>query len=162
MLYKIKFMQKINNLFSASASKKKTDGPFNTLVMQANKHMDLQQFWQAVAPKVISQSSFAASLNNGLLSVYAHNNSVAAKIKLTSASLLTQLQNLQKEDPFYKLYKVTGISVKVQVKSQVKHTIITPRTISRRAATTLRKLASDLGDSTLAEKLNKIASNDAS
>ena len=150
-------MQKINNLLSASG--KKTDDQFNTLVTQANNHLDLQQFWLAIAPHAIGQSSFAGSLNNGLLSVFAYNNSVAAKIKLTSTSLLTQLQNLQKTDPIYKLYKVTGISVKVQVKSQEKRATIEPRTISRRAATTLRKLANNLGDTTLAEKLNKIADN---
>lgn len=152
-------MLKINSLLHVSADKQKTNDQFDTLVVQANKHKLLQEFWQAVAPKAIGQFSFAANLNNGLLLVYAHNNSVAAKIKLTSASLLTQLQNLQKENPSFKLYKVTGINVKVQVKSQKKHIPIAPRTVSRSAATTLRKLASDLGDTTLAEKLKKIASN---
>ena len=150
-------MHKINNLFSATS--KKSNDAFNKLVSQANKHLDLQQFWQAATPKVIGQSSFAGSLNNGLLSIFAHNNSVAAKIKLTSASLLTQLQNLQKNDPFYKLYKVTGIKVKVQVKSQEKHATIEPRSISSSAAATLRKSAASLGDSSLADKLNKIADN---
>lgn len=148
-------MQKINNLFTSKD--KKNDNQFNTLVEQANQHLNLQQFWQAVAPKIIGQSSFAGSLNNGKLLIYAHNNSVAAKIKLTNASLLTQLQNLQKTDPFYKLYKVTVISVKVQVKSQEKRATIEPRTVSRGAATTLRRLADNLGDSSLADKLNKIA-----
>lgn len=150
-------MQKINHLFTTSA--KETNTQFSALVTQANKHLDLQQFWQAAAPKAIGQSSFAASLKNGRLSIYANSSSAAAKIKLTSASLLTQLQNLQKTDSFYKLYKVTGISVKVQVKSQETLASAEPRTVSRRAATTLRKLASNLGDSSLADKLNKIADN---
>lgn len=150
-------MQKINKLFAKSD--KKTDNQFDKLVMHANKHLDLQQFWQVVAPKAIAKSSSAASLNNGLLLVFAYNNSVAAKVKLTSVSLLSQLQNLQKTDPIYKQYKVTGISVKVQVKSQEKLATIEPRTLSSGAAATLRKLASDLGDSPLAEKLKKIAAN---
>jgi len=149
-------MQKINKLLSTTSPKKDND-PFSKLVMHANKHLDLQQFWQAAAPQMIAKSSFAGSLNNGQLAIFAYNNSVAAKIKLTSASLLTQLQNLQKSDPFYKQYKVTRINVKVQVKSQQKPTSIEPRTLSSGAATTLRKLADELGDSSLADKLNTLA-----
>jgi hypothetical protein len=72
---------------------------------------------------------------------------------------LTQLQILQKEDPVYKHCKVTGIKVKVQVKSQQKQVTHEPRTLSSSAATTLRKLAKDLGDSSLADKLNHLADN---
>ncbi|MFW5432557.1 MAG: DciA family protein [Methylophilaceae bacterium] len=150
-------MQKIKALFKPNSNQ--NDNQFNSLVAQADAHLNLQQFWQAIAPKIISQSSFAGSLNGGLLTVYAYNNSVAAKIKLTSASLLTQLQNLQKTDVFYKQCKVTGIKVKVQVKSQQKRPTTEPRTISRRAATTLRTLADNLGDTSLADKLKKIADN---
>ncbi|MEE9331421.1 MAG: DciA family protein [Methylophilaceae bacterium] len=148
-------MEKINNLLNLSDNK--VNDQLNTLVTQANKHLDLQQFWQAIAPKAVGQSSFVGSLNNGRLLVFALNNSVAAKIKLTSTSLLTQLQNLQKTDPFYKQYKVTGISVKVQVKSQQKRATVERRTISRCAANTLNQLADSLGESALADKLKKLA-----
>lgn len=127
------------------------------MVAQANAHLNLQQFWEAAAPQAISKSSSVGSLNNEKLTVYAYNNSVAAKIKLTSTSLLTQLQILQKADPFYKHCKVTVIKVKVQVKSQQKVASVEPRSLSRGAATTLRKLAADLGDTTLSDKLNKLA-----
>lgn len=150
-------MQKINALFNKN--KRESGNQFNRLVAQADTHLNLQQFWQAIAPIAISQSSFASNLNNGLLTICAHNNSVATKIKLTSASLLTQLQNLQKEDPIYKQCKVTGIKVKVQVKSVQKRLAPSPRTISCDAATTLRKLAQTLGDTPLADKLNKLADN---
>ncbi len=148
-------MRKINALLNTSHGKNKSQ--FSTLVTQANMHLNLQQFWQAAAPQAISHLSTVGSLKNERLTIYAHNNSVAAKIKLTSASLLTQLQNLQKTDPFYKLCKVTVINVKVQVKSQHMPKSSAQRTLSRDAATTLRKLANDLGDSSLADKLNKLA-----
>jgi hypothetical protein len=148
-------MRKINALLNTSHGKNKSQ--FSTLVTQANMHLNLQQFWQAAAPQAISHLSTVGSLKNEQLTIYAHNNSVAAKIKLTSASLLTQLQNLQKTDPFYKLCKVTGINVKVQVKSHEMPKSSAQRTLSRDAATTLRKLANDLGDSSLADKLNKLA-----
>lgn len=148
-------MQKVNALFKTNNN----DSQFNKLVAQADVHLTLQQFWEAIAPKNISQSSFAGNLNNGLLTIYAYNNSVAAKIRLSNASLLTQLQKLQKTDPLYKQCKVTAIKVKVQVKSQHKHASVEPRIVSRRAATTLRSLAKNLGDSSLADKLNKIADN---
>lgn len=148
-------MRKINALLDTN--KDKTNSQFNKLVAQANLHLNLQQFWQAAVPQAISHLSSVGHLKNERLTIYAHNNSVAAKIKLTNASLLTQLQNLQKTDPFYKLCKVTGINVKVQVKSQHMPKSSAQRTLSRDAATTLRKLANDLGDSSLADKLNKLA-----
>ncbi|MDG1096295.1 MAG: DciA family protein [Methylophilaceae bacterium] len=150
-------MQKINALLNKNKSE--SDNHFNRLVAQTDAHLSLQQFWQAIAPIAISQSSFASSLKDGLLTIHAHNSGVATKIKLTSSSLLTQLQNLQQEDPLYKRCKVTAIKVKVQVKSEQKRLKPTPRRISSDAATTLRKLALELGDSTLAEKLNKLADN---
>ena len=81
-------MQKINALFNKNKSD--SDNQFNRLVAQADAHLNLQQFWQAIAPGAISQSSSASSLKNGLLTIYAHNSGVATKIKLTNASLLTE------------------------------------------------------------------------
>jgi predicted nucleic acid-binding Zn ribbon protein len=150
-------MQKINALLNQTKSE--SSNQLHRLVAQTEAHLVLQQFWQATAPLAIGQFSNANSLNNGLLTVYAQNSAVATKIKLTSASLLTQLQNLQKEDSLYKQCKVTGIKVKVQVKSEQKRAKPRPRKISTDAAGTLRKLALTLGDSKLANKLNQLADN---
>lgn len=149
-------MRKINTLLKANTT---ANNQFNKLVTEADKHLDLQQFWQAAAPQAIAISSHVGFIKNQTLIVYAHNNSVAAKIKLTSASLLTQLQNLQKTDPFYKPHKLTGIMVKVQVKSHKMPKNSAHRTISQRAANTIRTLANDLGEGALAEKLHKLANN---
>ena len=146
-------MRKINILLSKSA-----DSQFNNLTKQANTHLNLRQLWEAATPKLLSQHSFAGSLSNGQLTVYAYNASVATKIKLNSASLLTQLQNLHASDPFYKECKVTSITVKVQVKSQPKPITKAPRTLTKHAATNLKKLAEQLGDTALSEKLNQLAS----
>ena len=146
-------MRKINALL-----KENTDSQFNTLAKQANAHLNLRQFWEAIAPQILSQHSFAGNLINGQLTIYAYNASVAAKIKLTSASLLTQLQNLQKTDPFYRECKVTAITVKVQVKSQPKPIAKVPRKLSNQASASLKNLAEQLGDSVLADKLKKLAS----
>ena len=152
-------MRKISTLFGANAHTKssQTDAQFNALAKQANAHLNLRQFWEAIAPKLLSEHSFAGSLHNGLLTIYAGNASVAAKIKLTSANLLSQLQNLQKTDPFYKECKLTAITVKVQVKSRPKPVAKVSRKLSNQAATQLKKLAEQLGDSTLSDKLRKLA-----
>ncbi len=154
-------MRKISTLFSAnnaSTSNRAADSQFSHLSKQASAHLNLRQFWEAIAPKMLSQHSFAGNLNNGQLTIYAYNASVAAKIKLTSASLLTQLQNLAISDPFYKECKVTAITVKVQVKSQPKPILKAPRTLSNQASASLKTLAEQLGDSALAEKLKHLAS----
>ena len=145
-------MRKINALF-----KENTENQFSNLTKQANAHLNLRQFWHAIAPSLLSQNSFAGSLKNGLLTIYACNPSVATKIKLSSASLLTQLQNLQKTEAFYRECKVTSIAVKVQVKSQARPKTNVPRKLSKESATRLNKLASQLGESSLSEKLKILA-----
>lgn len=144
-------MRKINHLFSNNSEL----SAFNKSV-QAHQH--LQQFWLAAAPKVIAENSFASSLINGQLIVLADSAIVANKIKLTQASLLTQLQNLQLSSPLFRECKVTAIVVKVQVKSRPKAIIKAPRKLSAHASSSLKRLANDLGDSTLASKLNLLAS----
>jgi hypothetical protein len=146
-------MRKINALL-----KETTESQFSNLTKLANTHLNLRQFWHAIAPSMLSQNSFAGNLKNGQLTIYACNSSVATKIKLSSASLLTQLQNLQKTEPFYRECKVTSIAVKVQVKSQAKPKAYAPRKLSKEAANRLNSLASQLGESALSEKLKQLAS----
>lgn len=143
-------MRKINTLFNEHSE-------LNMLAKNVQAHQHLQQFWHAAAPKLLSQNSFASSLNNGQLTVYADSSIVASKIKLTQASLLTQLQNLQKAHQSFRECKVTAIVVKVQVKSRHKVVIKTPRKLSANAAASLKNLAETLGESALAAKLNQLA-----
>jgi hypothetical protein len=149
-------MRKINALFTENSDLKQ-------LAKNAHAYQQLQQLWHAATPKLLSQSSFASSLNNGQLTVYADSAIVANKIKLTQASLLTQLHNLQQNNTIFRECKVTAISVKVQVKSRPKPIIKTPRKLSSNAANSLKKLAQTLsdkskGESPLAAKLKVLAS----
>jgi hypothetical protein len=152
-------MRKINTLFSPSQD----SSPFGQLTKHAHAHLTLQQFWQSAAPKLVGENSFASSLTNGQLSILADSAIVANKIKLTQASLLTQLQNLQNSSQSFRECKVTAIVVKVQVKSRPKLVIKTPRRLSYNASNSLKALAEDLlaknkGDSPLASKLKILAS----
>ena len=128
-----------------------------TVTQRAQSHLTLQQFWQSAAPKIEGENSFACHLNNGLLTILADSAMVANKIKLTQASLLTQLQNLQSNHHAFSECKVTAIVVKVQVKSRPKPVIKAPRLLSRHASNSLKQLAECLGDSPLATKLTALA-----
>lgn len=150
-------MHKINTVLNNSSPN--SDTQFSQLVAQANSHLKLQAFWDAATPKNLSNLCTIGTLQNQKLTIYAHNASVASKIKLTSASLLNQLQSLEQNNPDFTGFKVKAISVKVQVKSQQKHAITTPRQLSSGAAATLKNLAKELGDSELARKLVKLANN---
>ncbi len=143
-------MHKINTVFSNSNA-------LDNLNKNLLAHQILQQFWQAAAPKIIAENSFASSLINGQLFVLADSALVSSKIKLTQASLLTQLQNLQFNSQAFRECKVTAITVKVQVKSRPKAITVAPRVLSRRASNTLKQFAVDLGDSPLASKLQMLA-----
>jgi hypothetical protein len=149
-------MRKIYTLFAANSQ-------FEALAKNVQAHQHLQQLWQATAPKILAQASYISSLNNNVLTVYADSAIVANKIKLTHASLLTQLENLQKNNPKFRECKVTAIVVKVQVKSRPKTVIKTPRLLSSNVANSLEIFAQNLliknkGESPLATKLKLLAS----
>ena len=146
-------MRKINTLFSQSQD----NSQFSQLTKQAQAHLTLQQFWLAAAPKIVSENSLASNLSNGQLTILADSAMVANKIKLTQASLLTQLHNLQNSSQAFRECKVTAIVVKVQVKSHPKPVIKTPRKLSNQASNCLKQLAESLGDSPLAAKLKVLA-----
>lgn len=149
-------MRKINSLFAANSQ-------LEALAKNVQAHQHLQQLWQAAVPQMLGQASFASKLRNGQLTVYADSAIVANKIKLTHASLLTQLENLQKNNPKFRECKVNAIEVKVQVKSHSKTIIKAPRTLSNNAVNSLQTFAQDLlaknkGESPLAAKLKLLAS----
>ena len=149
-------MRKINTLFASN-------NQLEALAKNVQAHQHLQQFWQAAAPKILAENSFVSGLNNGQLTVYADSAIVANKIKLMQASLLTQLENLQKNNLKFRECKVTVIVAKVQVKSKPKAIIKAPRTLSTSAVNSLKVLAQDLldknkGESPLAVKLKLLAS----
>lgn len=147
-------MRKINTLLTESSE-------LQIVKSSAASRVLINKLWQASAPKVLSQSSKAIALENGQLKVLADSPIIANKIKLTQvdliSSLLTQLENLQKNESFLRECKVTSISVKVQVKSAPRPALKAPRIISAKASTNLKKLAQELGDSALAQKLNSLA-----
>ena len=149
-------MRKINALFGQTLQH--DNSPFTQLTKQAQSHLTLQQFWLTASPKILGDNSFASNLTNGQLTILANSAMVANKIKLTQASLLTQLQNLQNSAQTFRECKVTVIVVKVQVKSHPKLVIKTPRTLSNHASNSLKQLAEQLGDSPLADKLKVLAS----
>jgi hypothetical protein len=108
-----------------------------------------QKIWQAVAPDNLAQSSHATTIHNQQFTVFADNNAVAAKIKLSIPSLLIKLQNQGCE--------VTAIRVKVQVKSgpQAKPKVI--KKLSQKASVELQLLANKLSGTTLGEALTRLS-----
>lgn len=149
-------MRKINALFNQTQPS--DNSQLSQLTKNVQAHQVLQQLWLTASPTMLGNNSFASNLSNGQLSILADSAIVANKIKLTQASLLTQLQNLQKIDPLFRECKVTSISVKVQVKSRPKTFIKAPRKLSNKASNSIKQLAENLGDSPLAVKLNNLAS----
>jgi len=119
---------------------------------------NLDQIWQTVAPSIIAQNSRANHLDDGQLVIFVESAIVANKIKLTQASLLTALQNLQNSTHLFRDCKVTSISVKVQVKSHPKATAKPAKTVSAKAAANLEACALRLGNSPLAHALKSLAS----
>lgn len=108
-----------------------------------------QSIWEAIAPDNLAKFSHATAIKNQQFTIFAHNNAVAAKIKLFIPSLLIKLENKECE--------VTSIRVKVQVKStpQVKPKAI--KKLSLQAASDLKILAVKLTGTPLGDALVRLA-----
>lgn len=148
-------MRKINSLLTGANAQKQD--PLSALLTQVNSYQVLQQLWVLAVPELLSQSSFVGQLDHEVLTVYTHNASIATKIKLTSGSLLSQLGKIQKSNPLYKGCKVTGIKVKVQVKSQPSRPEKVVRTLSLDAANSLNRLAERIQNPLLSDRLQRLA-----
>lgn len=131
---------------------------FNTLLNQPeltalnarNKENDAaQKIWEAIAPDNLAQLSHAIGIKSKQFTVYAANNTVAAKIKLFIPSLLIKLE---KQD-----CEVTAIRVKVQVKSTPLAKPKAIRKLSNNAANSLNELAEKISGTPLADALARLA-----
>jgi hypothetical protein len=120
-----------------------------SLDAHAKEAQAAQKIWAEIAPDNLAQLSHAASIKNQQFTIFANNNTVAAKIKLFMPSLLIKLEKLGCE--------VTSIRVKVQVKSspQAKPKVI--KKISSKAGLDLDFLAKKLAGSPLGDVLSKLA-----
>ena len=131
---------------------------FNTLLNQPElgalkeRSHDIQaaqKIWEAIAPENLAKYSHAGSIKNGQFTVVAHNNAVAAKIKLFIPSLLIQLEKQECE--------VTAIRLKVQVKSTPQAKPKAIKKLSGKAAEHLNSLADSLTGTELGDALAKLA-----
>ncbi len=108
-----------------------------------------QKIWGLIAPDNLAKFSHASSIKNKQLNLYAHNNAVAAKIKLLIPSLLIQLEKQGCE--------VTAIRVKVQVKSSPQPKSKTIKKLSSKAGNELNQLAEKLSGTALGDALARLA-----
>jgi hypothetical protein len=108
-----------------------------------------QKIWGLIAPDNLAKFSHASSIKNKQLNLYAHNNAVAAKIKLLIPSLLIQLEKQGCE--------VTSIQVKVQVKSSPQPKSKTIKKLSSKAGNELNQLAEKLSGAALGDALARLA-----
>lgn len=110
-----------------------------------------QKIWLAIAPDNLAQFSHAGSIKNEQLTVFANNNTVAAKIKLLMPSLLIKLEK--------QVCEVTSIRVKVQVKSTP---LLKPKPIkhlSPEAVKQLQLLEKKISGTALGDALVKLIKN---
>ncbi|EUJ11410.1 Protein of unknown function (DUF721) [Methylophilaceae bacterium 11] len=143
-------MHKLNAIFGQH-------NQLNQLTQQAGEKALINAFWLTSVPDFLADHSTANILNDGVLTVFATNASVASKIKLMQASLLKALENSQKTIGQFKHCKVTVIKVKVQVKSTPK-----PRTkraikLSSSGAQHLNRYANTIAGTPLGDILKKLA-----
>lgn len=144
-------MHKLNTLLGQNAQLSK-------LAEQLHAKSHINQFWQSAITPELSKLSQANRIESTVLHVTAFQTLAASKIKMLQASLLKALENSQNTNPQYKPYKVTSISVKVQVKSNPRPSAKRVIPISESSAQHIYALANQLHDSPLGNALKKLAS----
>lgn len=135
-------MQHIKSLFRNNAE-------ISALVSQAGKVSAMQKIWCEIAPQPLNRHSQAGSIKHKRLTVYAENGPIAAKIKLLSPNLLTQLQK--------KGFEVTSIRVEVQVQSNSIKSNLPPRKLSKEASSLVFALADQLSGTELGNALKRLS-----
>ncbi len=137
-------MEHIKSLFRNNAE-------ISALVSQAGKVSAMQKIWCEIAPQPLNRHSQAGSIKHKRLTVYAENGPIAAKIKLLSPNLLTQLQK--------KGFEVTSIRVEVQVQVQSNSikSNLPPRKLSKEASSLVFALADQLSGTELGNALKRLS-----
>lgn len=143
-------MHKLNALFGQHDQ-------LNQLARLAEANALINAFWRSAAPDYLANVTTANNIQDGVLTVFASNASVASKIKLTQASLLKALENSQKTINEFKLCKVTAIKVKVQVKSTPRPRAKRSIKLSLSGAQHLSRYADSIVGTPLGDILKKLA-----
>lgn len=154
-MLKINSLLKVSQLQSHGYTKEETQ--LNELAKKAESFKLIQKYWVGAVDLLIAKTSFAGSIKNNQMTVFAQNAIVASKIKLISPQILKRLYFLQQSQPMFNECKVSAIVVKVQVKSSHKTALKTPRKVSNAAANNLKSLADTLGETPLAARLISLA-----
>ncbi len=142
-------MRQLNTILNAK-------NELTSLAQRAQALQTLQQFWQLAAPPMLQDATKVAHLQSGILTLYANNGAVAAKIKLLNTNLLMQLHNLQQTEAQFSNFVVTAIVVKVQVFSSVKTPSKRARVLSNNAQAALATFAATLAPSPLTRQINEM------
>lgn len=143
-------MHKLNAVFGQN-------NQLSQLTQLAREKAVINAFWQTAVPDFLASYTSANILNDGVLTVFATNASVASKIKLMQASLLKALENSQKTFDQFKHCKVTVIKVKVQVKSTPAPRAKRVIKLSSSGAQHLNRYASAIEGTPLGDILKKLA-----
>ncbi|NOU24266.1 MAG: DUF721 domain-containing protein [Methylotenera sp.] len=122
---------------------------FIALNVHANETQSAQKIWATIAPDNLAQFSHASRIKNKQFTVFADNNTVAAKLKLFIPSLLIKLEKQGCE--------VTSIRVKVQVKSSTLPKPKSFKKLSTHAADEINQLSKKLAGTALGDALARLA-----
>lgn len=139
-------MRQLNTILNAK-------NELTSMTQRAQALQKLQQFWQAAAPPILHDASKVAHLQDGILTLYVNNGSVAAKIKLLNTNLLMQLHNLQQTHVEFTDFSVAAIVVKVKIVSGIKTQSKQTRVLSDNAQAALTRFAATLTPSPLTRQI---------
>ncbi len=123
--------------------------PLSRLSAAAQGLSTLARIWESVAPIALARSCRVGRVDDGVLTLFADNGSIASKLKQQLPSLLEKFQQ--------RGGKINGIRIDVQVKMPSPSTpYIAKPVISHTALTSLEALKLNLPDSKLKEALTNL------
>jgi hypothetical protein len=137
--------QKLQSWLSSGAA-------LSSLAHQAAALGELQRLWETLAPPPLGRACRVAGIKDRVLSLYASNGAMAAKVRQLAPSLLEKLQK--------KGFEVTSIQVRVQVDVMTEPARPAKSLVlGAVACESLRDLADHLEDSPLRDAVEKMLKN---
>ena len=123
--------------------------PLSRLSAAAQGLSTLARIWESVAPIALARSCRVGRVDDGVLTLFADNGSIASKLKQQLPSLLEKFQQ--------RGGKINGIRIDVQVKMPSPARLYTAKpVISPTALSSLSELQLNLPDSKLKEALTNL------
>ena len=133
------------------------NSPLSRLTAAAQRLSALARIWESIAPIGLASYCRVGRLDDGILTLYADNGSIASKLNQQLPSLLIQFQQQTQSKSQQRGGEITGIRIDVQVNPPLSKSLTAQKNpISNQGIACLKELELELPESSLKGALTNL------